>query len=155
MSVRVDENGEQLSLWASREDALRRAALQLQGSWTARLHDAGRGWLLLDGQGQRYDQAGSLDDPAPITHRDECPVALVERELSRDGDNATVKITFDNASGVRARVDSHLARRGNREFSVSIVCPALTANATLDDARVLAYTLLAAADQVMASNKAW
>lgn len=86
--------------------------------------EAGRGWLLSDGKSHRYDQGGSLDDAA-ITYRDECPVALVERELSRDGDDVTVKITFDNATGVRARVDSHLTRRGEHEFAVSLFSPAL------------------------------
>ncbi len=146
MSVRVDENGRQLSLWSSREEALQMVALQLQGRWTARLHEAGRGWLLSDGKSHRYDQGGSLDD-ADITYRDECPVALVERELSRDGDHVTVKITFDNATGVRARVDSHLTRRGEREFAVTLFSPALRTSATIEEARDLAYSLLAVADE--------
>lgn len=74
-------------------------------------------------------------------------MALVERELSRDGDHVTVKITFDNATSVRARVDSHLSRRGDREFAVSLFSPALSASATIQDARDLAHSLLAVAGE--------
>ena len=74
-------------------------------------------------------------------------MALFEREPSRDGDHVTVKITFDNATGVSARVDSHLTRRGDRKFAVSLLSPALSASATIEDARDLAYSLLSVADE--------
>ena len=147
MGLRVDDNRKHLSLWASREDALQMAALQLQGTWTARLHDAGQGWLLLDSMGHKYDQGGLIDDDA-IKPRDDRPVALAERELSRDGEHVTVKISFDNASGVRARVERHLTRRGDRSFAVSLFSPSLSASATIEDARELAHSLLAAADEI-------
>jgi hypothetical protein len=71
----------------------------------------------------------------------------LKREAGRDGDHGTVHIAFDNATGVRARVDSHLTKQGGRVFSATVFCPELGASATADDARNLAYSLLAAADE--------
>jgi hypothetical protein len=144
MSILVGEDGKQLTLWESREDALRVIALQLLGCWTARLHDGGRGWLLVDAAGQRYDQNGSID-ARTTAHKAVWPVPLLEREMSRDGDLGSVQISFDNATGVRARVDSHLMIRGGRKFEATVFCPALSTNASIGDARDLAFSLLVAA----------
>ena len=147
MSILVGEDGKQLTLWESREDALRVIALQLLGCWTARLHDGGRGWLLVDASGQRYDQNGPTD-ASPTVLPANWPVALVVHDIGLDSDHsANVKITFDNMSGVRAHVKSHLIKQGIRKMEATIFCPALGSNATIDDARELAFSLLSAATE--------
>ena len=146
MSIRVDDNRRQLTLWDSREEALKMIAQQLLGRWTARLHDGCKGWLLVEAAGQRYDQTGAIDAATQV-HKTAWPTPLLVRDMGRDDDDGTLHITFDNATGVRARVDSHLTKQGSRVFAATVSCPALSASATTSDARDLAYSLLAAADQ--------
>jgi hypothetical protein len=76
------------------------------------------------------------------------PEALVQEIPSRDGDRKDYLVEFDNATRVRGTVRSRSTRRsGQAEVSAEVSCPSLGADKTPQQAREVAYSLLAAADE--------
>lgn len=147
-----DRNGKgarALHPWNSREAALRVAEAQMLGTWTARLHVTGKGWLLQAENGRTFDQLGPIDG-GPIGEAAASPAPLIESDYRRDGDVAdpdVVHISFDNSTGVHVRVERHYDKRGGCTVDATFSCPPLGINASVAEVRELAQTLLVAAEE--------
>ena len=146
MGIRVQENGKQLDIWSSRDEAMAVLAQQLTGTWSACLHATGKGWILVCDGARRFDMNGEICSSATGQMPSwSTPLRTYDRDREGCADS-NVAISFDNSTVVRAQVKSPLSKNGVHSMQASISCPRLSSNATIEHARKLAFTLLRAAD---------